>query len=188
MEKKLQQSGTPIRCDVGDFVLIESFELMGLSELWACLLKDGDTKQTGISLDVVSYPSVSIVLIQFLLPIFFFAGYSSSLNYFFRNTRNVFFIEVWEKAVQTTNAMCHRKNELLTTAETAADKLNFYSASSNERQVEMKNKAPSTINMTEEIERANERKEGIQQIDGGFQEQDDAAAGRRWFSRTRSQL
>jgi len=143
---------------------------------------------TGISLDVVSYPSVSIVLIQFLLPIFFFAGYSSSLNYFFRNTRNVFFIEVWEKAVQTTNAMCHRKNELLTTAETAADKLNFYSASSNERQVEMKNKAPSTINMTEEIERANERKEGIQQIDGGFQEQDDAAAGRRWFSRTRSQL
>mmetsp|Transcript_40268 Transcript_40268/g.64708 ORF Transcript_40268/g.64708 Transcript_40268/m.64708 type:complete len:515 (+) Transcript_40268:468-2012(+) len=106
----------------------------------------------------------------------------------YKADRNVFFIEVWEKAVQTTNAMCHRKNELLTTAETAADKLNFYSASSNERQVEMKNKAPSTINMTEEIERANERKEGIQQIDGGFQEQDDAAAGRRWFSRTRSQL
>jgi len=26
---------------------MQSFELMGLSELWACLLKDGDTKQTG---------------------------------------------------------------------------------------------------------------------------------------------
>jgi len=81
--------------------------------------------------------------------------------------RNVFFIEVWEKVVQTTNAM-DRRNELLTAAETAADKLNFYSASAYEKP-QMKNRA--SMNITKEIDKANERKEGLQVQT--FQEQDD---------------